>query len=398
MRISPVTRRHFALAVAALAAAGVVATAVVALNDHSSAGDGRAGSRTLPRSAPPIAWTDPPVAYAITYRVTDRTGTQWRTTTEVDRVRRPFDARREVHAGPSVKSPLDSTTISALGWQKTTSPRAADAVLQVPPGMPATDVRPDAVRDDAIDASYFDPAERREVLGRACQVYRTLQPAVAGALEPAERDGSVHSEICIDAEGLVLEEVTFRDGHLTHRRVATALDLSPHLTDADFATSGTPLTLQQGGGSVRPVAPDSRPPGPEFFELPAPPDGFTMVGRFAVIPPQPQAFTDPTLSDFRRAGVSDVYQRGADALIVERGGTVGGKPPFAPVPEAPTVDVGPALGQAAVILGLSGTELRVTFADGHYVRVIGTLPVARLTELARSLVLRPGGELVYLDR
>lgn len=389
--------RRLLLALAVLAVAAAVATGALVAG-RSSAGDARTGSRRLPASSPEVAWTDPPAAYAMTYRVTDRAGSGWRTTTEVDRVRRPFEARREIHAGPSASSPLDSTTISSLNMQKTTSARASDAVLQVLPALPATDVRPDAVRTDAIEASYFDPAERREVLGRRCQVYKTLQPAVGGPLEPNERDGSVHSELCVDATGLVLEEVTFKDARMTHRRIATSLDLSPAFRDDDFATTGTPFTLQQGGGNVRPVAPDSRPPGPEFFELPAPPDGFEMVGRFAVIPPQPQAFTDPTLADFRRAGVSDVYRRGPDVVIVERGGTAGGKPPFAPTPEAPTVDAGPAIGSAAVILGMSGTELRATFPDGHYVRVIGTLPVARLTELARSLVLRPGGELVYLDR
>src|SRR5207249_3361844 len=103
--------------------------------------------------------------------------------------------------------------------------------------------------------------------------------------------------------------------------------VGPAVDSSLFATEGNIPPLSQGGGSFRPVDPASRPPG-TFWELPGSlPDGYTRQGRYAVVPPQPENFSNPGLRSNRLAGVSDVLVRGPDVIVVDRGGTLGGVDP-----------------------------------------------------------------------
>jgi hypothetical protein len=97
-----------------------------------------------------------------------------------------------------------------------------------------------------------------------------------------------------------------------------------------------------------------------------------------------------------QGGVVDVYTRGADFPLVDRGGTGGGADPFVAPPPAARADLG-ALGQAEVILGMTGSEVRIDQGGGHYLRVSGSLPADQLLDVMRHLAPQPGGELRFLD-
>src|SRR5205823_3628561 len=79
--------------------------------------------------------------------------------------------------------------------------------------------------------------------------------------------------------------------------------------------------------------------------LPVAPAGFVETGRYAVVPPQPRTPLDPSARLRLVSGVRDVYVRGADVIVVDQGGTLGGVAPFRPVIGVPTVRTPAGTGQ-----------------------------------------------------
>src|SRR5205085_12686058 len=102
--------------------------------------------------------------------------------------------------------------------------------------------------------------------------------------------------------------------------------------------------------------------------------------------------------------IVDVYVRGADALVVERGGkldvTPVGDEDLGSLGDEKDVDLG-ALGTGKAGIGGAGPfgyrEVRAFPARGRYVVVAGTLPEAELVAAMRSLHAWPGATLRYLD-
>src|SRR5205085_1271869 len=89
------------------------------------------------------------------------------------------------------------------------------------------------------------------------------------------------------------------------------------------------------------ISDTSRPPGLTFWEPSQAPAGFSHLGRFAVVPPQPPAGTrgpPPALS----TAIDDVYGRGPDVIVVEQGPAAGAR--ASQPPGGQDVDLG-ALGQ-----------------------------------------------------
>ena len=341
--------------------------------------------------------TQVPTAYHVVYRAEDIAGGHRIVTTERVWQRRPFDSRTEVLAGPPPGGQQQALTVASLGRLLSRSGDASPAILNVPPAPGIGDLRADTAITDLLAKHAIVARNRRTVAGRSCQVFRAGGPPAAGVLEPYKAGSSSFTEFCLDRDGIVLETVTTSKGAVVRREVAVSAVTDPRdaLPDTLFDTSGSAPPADQGGGSVRPVDPNSKPPG-TWWELDAPPDGFTQRGRFAVVPPQPENFTDPTRFAARQAGVVDVFVRGPDMLVVDRGGTAGGVAPFAPEPSARPVDLG-ALGRGDLIVGLAFNEVRIAFRNGHYVRLIGTVPADVLVATARQMHEVPGGALVYLD-
>ena len=127
-----------------------------------------------------------------------------------------------------------------------------------------------------------------------------------------------------------------------------------------------------------------------------PPDGFTRVGRFAIVPPQAERFAASLQDPGIVAGTADVFVRGPDFVVVWQGGTLGGVEAYPPTDGAAAVDGGP-VGRGEVLPSALGTELRFPQEGGRFVHVVGTLQADDLRAVARSLVETEGTGLVYLD-
>lgn len=380
------TRRR---ALAAIVVLALVVVVVVTLVRDSGDDDGRAASRVVETDpAFTVGTRDEP--YRIVYRLDDLSDDRVEASTDEVWVRPPFDSRLET----SVDGELQGVQISTIDRLRLGSLDEPLVIARVP-GLAVSDVRVAPLTgDDAVGSDLLERREQREVVGRRCQVFRSGTLLGAGPLVPITP--AEHADSCIDEEGLLLEEVLYRNGQPTLHRIAREVDLEPRLDPDLFDPGEITLPADGGGGSARPVDPEEPAFGP-FWTLPGnePPDGFDRVGRLAVIPPQAERFAnlaDPAII----AGTADVFVRDADFVVVYQGGTFGQVEAFPPTPGAAAVDGG-ALGRGELLPGAVGTELRFSQPGGRFVHVVGSLAPDDLRTIARSLVETEGEGLVYLD-
>ena len=103
------------------------------------------------------------------------------------------------------------------------------------------------------------------------------------------------------------------------------------------------------------------------------PAGFERLGRFNVIPSQPENFTDPTRAE-RPGDELRRRLRAGRRLRRRRPGRArcGGVEPFAVDPAAPKMDLG-RFGAGELRLGALGVEIRALRSGGRFVRLRGTL-------------------------
>jgi hypothetical protein len=375
-------RGVLAAATAAAVVAGGAATYAATRPDHRpevhTNGD-RPGSRVAP--GPAVVPATGPLAYRIEYRTDSATAPE-AGTLELE-VRRPFDARQEETGAAAGKHPV--VTVETLGRFV-----HGALVLAVPPAPPASDLHVAASLGAALDRQLVLRRERRVVAGRPCQVYRTATDPSAGALQAWDRTSDTWNDACIDADGLLLEDVAVEHGAVARRRVATKVERSPTIGDERFATTGDPVPVQKGGGACKQVDDSSRLPD-RFWDLPVPPPGFVHVGRYAVRPPQPELVGNVNRDRLLLGGLADAFRSDdGGVLVIDQGATLGGEHPFAADPAAAKVDLGP-LGQGELIVSFGTSVVRADLGRGAYVRVAGTLPPDSLVEIARSLVAGPGG-------
>jgi hypothetical protein len=233
------------------------------------------------------------------------------------------------------------------------------------------------------------------------RVYPPLPDKHARRLVIAGRDCHattvVREEFCIDSAGLVLMT-----------RGKASLEIATKVTLDTTVKSAAELTasLAEGftdpdQGSIRPMHPDSAPPGTDY-SLDAPPAGFELVGRYAVAPLTAEVLKRSSLKVV--AGIVDVYVRGGDALVIERGGkldrTKVGDEDLGTLVDSRDVDLGHlGTGKAGTggVAPFGYREVRAFPATGRYVVVAGTLPEAELLAITRSLRQWPGTTIQYLD-
>lgn len=355
--------------------------------------DPRAGSVAL-ADAPTIEIDGPPTAYRITYRVESGPPDDRTISTDVVSVLRPFDSRLETWNDDVAEGQPDTVQVSALGALLFDAGDGQALIVARPPGTGASDLRLDATLAAAADAGSVERREVREVIGRRCQAYRSRAPLSAGTVVPALPDE--HTDTCVDAAGLVLEERYMLAGKPVLRRVATDVEVETDLSADDFEVDGVAIPVDKGGGSFLAVDPESRPLG-EFRELDRPPAGFSQVGRYAVVPGQAEAFADPTRRSTIVASTADVFASGADLLVVDQGATLEGAAPFTTDPAARLVEVD-GVGPMEVVITPQHLELRAALGGGRFLRVLGTVDLAVLAEVASRLRLTEGDGLVYLER
>ena len=322
---------------------------------------------------------DPVGGYRITYRVEERDGDDSTTQEATRLVERPFRSRFE--AGELVR-------VADFGYFGEREPGDETEVRTAVPAPSPGDVRADLLDLDA-------EGEVRRIAGRECQVHTFGAPVLLGNAV----DGD-DTETCIDADGLVLEEVLLdADGGVLSRWTAVDVEVDPATTDADFELEGVAARpAEEGGGSLREIEPTSRSEG-TFYELAEVPAGFVHRGRYAVVPPQDADTEDVNTRAYVIAGVVDVWVRGVDVLVLDQGGTLGRVPPFGGHPNGrPEEELSAQYrGVAESIRSAHANEVRVLLPPGRYVKVVGTLPVDELIELLEHLTSSEGEGVVYLD-
>jgi len=353
----------------------VVATALVACSENGPATIGRDGS-TVVEDADDVVIGEPPESYRVEYRVEQVDGDDVRTTTAVLTVDRPYRSRFDVD---------ELVRVADFGYFGEEEPGDETEVTNPVPSAAPGDVRADVLP--------LPPGrEVRVVLGRRCQVFRLGASLLDGEYLPGDL-----VDACIDADGLVLEEITTVDDEVIVRRVATDVDLDPDLDGVSFELDLPSRPADEGGGSVQRVTPTSSTPG-TFWVLDAPPTGFSHRGRYATIPPQRARLDDEHTRAQFVAGVTDVYERGIDVLIVEQGGTLGQVPPFGDHPHGELLDDMGALGpRGELVQHPNGAELRILLLPGRFVKVSGTVPGDELVAVARALRPIDGTGLTYID-
>ncbi|MFP5322674.1 MAG: hypothetical protein ACLGIC_12625 [Acidimicrobiia bacterium] len=376
----------------AAAAAVVAGGAWLAVGSGDGGDDLRAGSELVDADASQLlAPEDPPDAYRIDYRIEGYGGGDRVVTADRLWVRRPFDSRLEVFPGPDPTGDPDAVQVGAFGAFRAEGEARDPVVVASPPGPPPSDVRIASALAAAVEDGRAEVVEHRRVLGRTCAVVRTAVPFASGDLRAAGDDGE-RTDTCVDAQGLVLEELVVSDGEPLLRRLATEVDLDPDLDDVSFDAGEPTLEVDQGGGFVGELAEGSRSPG-RFFEAEGP-AGFERRGRYAVVPPQAESFTDPTKRGERLTYVSDVWVDGVDVVVLDQGGTFGDVDPF---PGLEGVDVDLELGPATLTYDRTGAAVVVYLGEGDFLRARGTVTPDVLVELLRGLREVEGGELRALD-
>lgn len=349
----------------------------------------RAGSEEI-EGADPVEITGEPAGYRITYRNVIRGSSD---IVEEVTVRRPFWSE-------TVSSDAEGKVLSVqrqgFGRLITDADKAEPIVFAIGPAPTTTDLRIAPALAGALDRAWLERREVREVVGRRCQVYRAGTTFVGGVLKPPGDPAEEYADGCFDERGLLLEEWWVLDGKPLRHRVATEVgEGAPPDLGAGWSDIATTMGVEKGGGSIRRVRPDSSPPG-VFFVLPEDPPGFEHLGRFTVIPPQAASFADESGRGRVAASTADVWRRGADVLLVDQGGALGGFEVYESEPENRTVEV-PRIGEVELVVNLVANEVRLHRDGGRYVRVAGTLPHDELLEVMGALVETEGSDLVVED-
>ena len=333
------------------------------------------------------AASDAPSSWRIRYRV----ATPGSVITEDLVVRAPFESHADVRTNGS----FSETREAALGVAVTKPARGTAVGLA--PAPEAAGFRPGPIVADAVDEGVLVEREQRTVAGRRCQVYRTSS-VFGGTTFAAPTSDLEFVDVCVDADGLLLELVETFEGRYIRQRVAESVDVEVSVTDDELNDLPHEQTIpaNQGGGSIRRVDPSSAPVGP-FLVVDAPPSGYQLLGRFEVIPPQPD-ISNPSTRGQVVAATSDVYVSGASMITVERGARLDKAAPWEPDDRFPDVDLAPTAASGEFLAGVTGGEVRALLGSGRFVRVYGTAPLAELTAVARALRQTDTGTgPVYLD-
>lgn len=323
----------------------------------------------------------PAVAYRLVYAVT----TPEASTTEEYEIQRPFDAHVTLR---NADGDITAERWSSLGSVVTQSADAPAAGLSVAAAPALSDSRLDRFATELVDAGKATEGEQHNVGGRACTSYteQSFVGTVPDGATPGLNDATpIRSVVdrCVDAQGIVLQEHWSTPGGerlLTKRaielEVGDDLELDLEAPEAEL------LSAQAGNGAFRKLDDATPPPFAEQFSL-APPEAFTHLGRYAVVPPRLRA-ADGSADDAQLALYTDVWVRGADLLILDQGAGTGGATPFSPSSTWRPITLG-SFGQAELAGDTRSAEVRLRRGDGGFVRLAGTVPVDELLALAETI-------------
>ncbi len=341
-------------------------------------------SEVVSDSPGPATVANPPGAYEIIYR-SESTSSDGTTTTTMDTtVQRPFNGRTVSKADAPPGTAEQWRAMSQVGLYSYTAAGSAAEVSHTLPRVALGDMRLDATLKDLVADGTFVARERRRVLGRDCQVYRTGQPLdSATTAKPTSTD---YSDACIDASGLLLEELTVASGKLSQRMLATSVNVTLQPPASTFSITGTPISLADGGAELKNLD-AAKAPVAGYWSLPTP-KGYTHQGRYQLTEPgdnpTPGATTVPGAPPSTKVSYVDVYVSGPNTVIVQQGPTT--SEPESTASNGPAATVG-KLGSVQVSPGPTGTDIAAypQTAQSWFVHVSATLPRSATEQIAATM-------------
>jgi hypothetical protein len=191
--------------------------------------------------------------------------------TETIRASRPFSAEVTASSGTG-ETVSTSDLITVLGKQSGAQDGADATVSVIPPTGGLGDFRLDASLDDLVASGKYELKERRTVIDRECQVYRT--GSALESLSVTAPTDDTYADMCIDASGILLEEVVYSGGLPQSHLIAVSVDEQPVDDIAiDAEPTDTTTTLTEIDATTPPID--------GYWALSAVPDGYTLTARYA---------------------------------------------------------------------------------------------------------------------
>lgn len=315
-------------------------------------------------------------SYRVVYEVESFLAGARTVTTDVVSVRRPFESRIDTLGGGPPGGVRKGSVVSAFMYSGRVDDSGRSIAVAVRPVLAGGDLRFDGVLGALVGSGRLQSRDRHEVLGRECHLYRSREPITGPGVEPPTAEE--HTDTCIDAAGLILEDVWVVDGAVLRHRRAVEVDTDPVFDDGVFSVD---TEAPAAGEQVTALEPDNR-PLPTVWELGVEPDGFEHRGRYAVVLGAPPAAA---------VTLTDVYTSGPHLVLVEQHDQAGAPAGVERDPAARSVTAG-ELGPATVASSVGGTVVEARSGGTQFVRVSGTIAAAKVLELARALRPRDGGE------
>ena len=364
-------RRRILKVLAAVVAVAVVVTGVTVLLRRTG-GDDAPSTELRAEKAPGglLAITTSPTSYRAVYRAENYQDSTVTVSTEDLSIQRPFEGRVAILEGEPPGGTARFEGRSRFAEYANYTDAGAVQVAGDAPAVALGDLRLAASVDALVEQGLFVPGDRRRArLGsetRDCQTYRTGSPLQS--LKITAPTATDYVDVCLDASGLMLEEVVVAGGAPTQRLIATSLDLDARHDPALFTIDGQRVGPDQGGAVVtevdRTVA-----PRPGYWTVDAPPTGFTHRGRYQV----------------QGEGTSwvDVYVRGIELLTIRQGAPAD-EPDLSDAGPGSDVDLGP-LGAGKLLLRTSGATAIAHPGAEAFVHVGATLSPAEVQGIASGL-------------
>jgi hypothetical protein len=170
-------------------------------------------------------------------------------------------------------------------------------------------------------------------------------------------------------------------GKVSLRVIATELAIEPQFAADLFTISQPPLGTADGAPVLETIDPNTI-PNANVLQLATVPDGFEHKGRYILreAPPADAAATGvaPTKDTY-----VDVYVNGTKSVVIQQGPTEN-EPQVDDTAGASSIDVG-LLGQASLVLGVSGNSVVMNPTGMWFIHINATLASAELTALASQL-------------
>lgn len=361
----------------------VVFGGIGAANWWSSREDLRAGSKVVSQAAKPLEIEKVPTTYAATYRFENRARDEVIISTEKVWVKRPFASRVESYKGPVASGRPGTVRQSVFGTLSSRSEGGSEPLnIAAPPSVASGDIRIDAILEEAVRSKAMVIREQREVIGRHCQVYRAGSSVLAGDVPIYKPGGGDYADVCIDANGIILEEYWVQDDEPLRRRVALSLRVGLPL-DNDLFEVEVEATPGVKRGLVERVKIEPSNDGTPLWTLGKPPAGFDSLGRYAVVLSPDAVPSTGGMPGIPPTSTSDVYIRGPDIIVVDQDPSLATIASFEgrPIREI-KLD---RLRNAKLIVDARMSEVRAETGDGSLVRILGTVPSEELIDLANRL-------------